>query len=65
MVKVIDPQIGETVYRLTNINRTEPAHSLFEVPSDYAVKDVIDQKMKMKIERDMVRTRKSADKQDN
>jgi hypothetical protein len=66
-----DPQIGETVYRLTNINRTEPAHSLFELPSDYAVKDVIDQKIKMKLdrqmqnERDTQRTRKPADNQDN
>ena len=66
-----DPQIGETVYRLTNINRTEPAHSLFEVPSDYAVKEATDSKMKMKLEREMQverntqRPRKSADNQDN
>ena len=30
-----DPRSGEIVYRLTNISRTEPDHSLFEVPSDY------------------------------
>ncbi len=35
-----DPRMGETTYRLTNINRGEPDRSLFEVPSDYAVKDV-------------------------
>lgn len=34
-----DPRFGETVFRLTNINRAEPASSLFQVPSDYAVKE--------------------------
>ena len=34
-----DPRFGKTVYQLTNINRDEPVHSLFEVPSDYTVKD--------------------------
>jgi hypothetical protein len=34
-----DPRFGETVYRLTNINRSEPAKSLFEVPADYTVKE--------------------------
>ncbi|HYO91768.1 MAG TPA: hypothetical protein VEQ40_09035 [Pyrinomonadaceae bacterium] len=34
-----DPRFGETTFRLTNINRTEPARSLFEVPSDYTVKE--------------------------
>lgn len=32
-----DPRLGETSYRLTNINRSEPAKSLFEIPSDYVV----------------------------
>jgi hypothetical protein len=32
-----DPFVGDTVYRLTNINRAEPAASLFEVPADYTV----------------------------
>jgi hypothetical protein len=32
-----DPRVGETTYRLTGIVRTEPAHSLFEVPSDYTL----------------------------
>ncbi|HVX67605.1 MAG TPA: hypothetical protein VHA11_13420 [Bryobacteraceae bacterium] len=32
-----DPRMGETVYRLTNINRGEPSPSLFEVPADYKV----------------------------
>ncbi|HMF56207.1 MAG TPA: hypothetical protein VK619_07665 [Pyrinomonadaceae bacterium] len=32
-----DPMAGETTYRLTNINRSEPARTLFEVPSDYTL----------------------------
>lgn len=35
-----DPLVGETVYKLTNINRGEPAHSLFEVPGDYTIKEM-------------------------
>jgi hypothetical protein len=31
-----DPRSGEIVYRLTNINRAEPDHSLFEVPANYS-----------------------------
>ena len=34
-----DPRVGETTYRLTNINRTEPAKSLFEVPAGYTVSE--------------------------
>ncbi len=34
-----DPRFGTTVYRLTNIDRTEPASSLFQLPSDYTVKE--------------------------
>jgi hypothetical protein len=30
-----DPRFGETTYSLTNIQRSEPAASLFSVPSDY------------------------------
>jgi hypothetical protein len=33
-----DPRFGETTYTLTNIQRTEPAASLFSVPSDYTTK---------------------------
>ena len=32
-----DPRMGEHVYRLTNISRSEPARALFDVPSDYTV----------------------------
>lgn len=35
MSKHSDPRFGENVYRLTNINRTEPQRSLFAVPNDY------------------------------
>lgn len=38
MSKHSDPRFGETTYRLTNINRSEPAHNLFEVPADYTIK---------------------------
>ncbi|MFN2531758.1 MAG: hypothetical protein ABR555_10700 [Pyrinomonadaceae bacterium] len=34
-----DPRFGETIYRLTNIDRTEPVNSLFEVPSEYTIKE--------------------------
>jgi hypothetical protein len=33
-----DPRFGQTTYTLTNIQRSEPAASLFTVPSDYTVK---------------------------
>jgi hypothetical protein len=32
-----DPRTGETVYKLTNVNRSEPLRSMFEVPADYSV----------------------------
>jgi hypothetical protein len=35
MTKHSDPRMGDTVYRLTNINRNEPAPSLFQAPPDY------------------------------
>lgn len=39
MTRNSDPRTGETTYKLTNINRSEPAKSLFEVPSDYTIKE--------------------------
>jgi hypothetical protein len=39
LVKRSDPWMGESTMRLTNITRTEPAASMFAVPSDYAVRD--------------------------
>ena len=35
MQKRSDPRGGETVSRLTNVVRSEPSRSLFEIPSDY------------------------------
>ncbi|HEU0176898.1 MAG TPA: hypothetical protein VFV58_21735 [Blastocatellia bacterium] len=37
MTRHRDPRSGETTYRLTNISRSEPDRSLFEVPADYTV----------------------------
>lgn len=34
-----DPRMGETTFRLAQISRGEPDRSLFEVPSDYTVKE--------------------------
>jgi len=39
LTKHSDPRFGETTYRLTNLNRSEPARNLFEVPADYTVKE--------------------------
>jgi len=40
MTRHSDPRNGETTYKLTNINRTEPAKSLFEVPAGFTVKEM-------------------------
>jgi hypothetical protein len=39
MTRHSDPRMGETTYKLTNINRAEPPKSLFEVPAGYTVKE--------------------------
>jgi hypothetical protein len=39
MSKRSDPRFGDATYTLTNIERQEPAATLFVVPSDYAVKE--------------------------
>src|SRR5215813_5961103 len=39
MGKRSDPRTGEMIYRLTNINRSEPARTLFEAPSDFTVRE--------------------------
>lgn len=39
MTRHIDPRFGENSYKLTNINRSEPARELFEVPAGYTVKE--------------------------
>ena len=39
MTRHSDPRFGETTYKLTNINRADPAKSLFEVPAGYTIKE--------------------------
>jgi hypothetical protein len=39
MSKHSDPRSGETTYQLTNINRSEPAKFLFEVPAGYTISE--------------------------
>lgn len=39
LVKRTDSRTGETTYRLTDINRNEPAAALFTVPSNYKIID--------------------------
>jgi hypothetical protein len=36
-----DPRSGDSIYRLANLKREEPAAALFSVPSDYTVKDAL------------------------
>lgn len=40
MTRHSDPRSGETTYKLTNINRIEPAKTLFEVPPGFTVKEM-------------------------
>ncbi len=39
MSRQSDPRFGDTTYRLTNINRSEPSPALFEIPSDFTVEE--------------------------
>ncbi|MCA1593502.1 MAG: hypothetical protein LC754_12800 [Acidobacteria bacterium] len=39
MTRHSDPRFGETTYRLTGINRSEPSPTLFQIPGDYTVKE--------------------------
>ena len=39
LTRRFDPRFGETVYRLTNIVRSEPAPELFKVPADFRIDD--------------------------
>lgn len=39
MTRHRDPRSGETIYRLTNINRSDPNPVLFEVPAGYTIKE--------------------------
>ena len=58
MSKHTDPRFGESTYRLTDINRSEPARSLFEVPSDYTVKESIRPDIRLKVEQELQRAKK-------
>ena len=49
MTRHSDPRMGETTYKLTNINRTEPAKSLFEVPADYTIKSGFEPPLRKKL----------------
>lgn len=40
LTKHSDPRVGETTYRLTNISRTEPDKTLFQVPPDYTLREM-------------------------
>jgi hypothetical protein len=39
MSKHSDPRMGENLYRLTGINRSEQPRALFEVPADYKIEE--------------------------
>lgn len=40
MSRSVDPRLGETTYKITEIHRSEPDATLFEIPTGYAVKEV-------------------------
>lgn len=42
LAKRNDLRMGQSTYTVTNIQRAEPSASLFQVPSDYTVKDAAD-----------------------
>jgi hypothetical protein len=39
LAKRNDPRMGQSTYSLTNIQRSEPAATLFQIPSDYTIQD--------------------------
>jgi TonB family protein len=41
MTRHSDPRTGDNVYRLENINRSEPQANLFQVPSDYTLSEPV------------------------
>ena len=49
MTRHSDPRMGETTYKLTNINRSEPAKTLFEVPADYTIKSGFESPLRKKL----------------
>ena len=63
MRKHTDPMVGENTYKLTGINRSEPAHLLFEPPGDYTIKEPVSSDMRFKIETEIQRAKKKANEQ--
>src|SRR6266705_2043021 len=51
MTKHSDPRFGETVYRLTNVSRGEPDKTLFQVPSDYTMREATSPPLPMRVRR--------------
>lgn len=45
LLKRSDPRTGTTTYQLTDIQRKEPDAKLFQVPSDYIVKEALERPM--------------------
>jgi TonB family protein len=45
LIKHVDPRYGESTQRLTNIDRSEPDASLFQVPDGYEIKEAIGMKL--------------------
>jgi hypothetical protein len=63
MSKHTDPRVGENTYRLTGINRSEPSRTLFELPSDYTIKESVEPEMRFKVERELQRAKKKSEEQ--
>ncbi|MGA9769851.1 MAG: hypothetical protein WBV94_12475 [Blastocatellia bacterium] len=63
MSKHTDPRVGENTYRLTGINRSEPSRTLFDLPSDYTIKETVEPDMRFKMERDIQRSRRKSEEQ--
>lgn len=65
MTRHSDPRMGETTYRLTNINRSEQAHTLFEVPADYTIQEApMPGPMRFKIESELRERKPGPEKKD-
>jgi hypothetical protein len=45
----VDPRNGETTYRLTNISRSEPSSTLFEVPADFKINEAQGDVLRMRM----------------
>jgi hypothetical protein len=46
-----DPRMGDTTFRLSNVSRSEPAASLFEVPADYKIVESGKEPLEIKLEK--------------